>query len=43
MEHRLGTRVRIVEKSADRGRIEIDYFSQEDLMRIYGLIMGEEE
>lgn len=43
MEHRLGTRVRIVEKSADRGRIEIDYFSQEDLMRIYGLIMGEVE
>jgi ParB family chromosome partitioning protein len=42
MEHKLGTRVRIVEKSADRGRIEIDYFSQEDLMRIYSLIMGEE-
>jgi ParB family transcriptional regulator, chromosome partitioning protein len=43
LERVLGTRVRIVEKSAQRGRIEIDYFTQEDLDRIYTLIVGEEE
>jgi ParB family transcriptional regulator, chromosome partitioning protein len=43
LERTLGTRVRIVEKSANRGRIEIDYFSQEDLDRIYELIVGEPE
>ena len=41
LERLLGTRVRIVEKSSNRGRIEIDYFSQEDLQRIYELIAGE--
>ena len=41
LERTLGTRVRIVEKSANRGRIEIDYFSQEDLDRIYEMIVGE--
>ena len=39
--HTLGTKVRIVEKSANRGRIEIDYFSADDLDRIYTLIVGE--
>jgi ParB family transcriptional regulator, chromosome partitioning protein len=43
LERTLGTRVRIVEKSVNRGRIEIDYFSQEDLDRIYELIVGEPE
>lgn len=41
LERVLGTRVRIVEKSPNRGRIEIDYFSQDDLDRIYELIVGE--
>jgi len=37
----LGTRVRIIEKARQKGRIEIDYYSAEDLDRIYGLIVGE--
>ena len=41
LERTLGTRVRIVEKSVNRGRIEIDYFSQDDLDRLYELIVGE--
>jgi ParB family transcriptional regulator, chromosome partitioning protein len=41
LERTLGTRVRIVEKSPNRGRIEIDYFSHDDLDRIYELIVGE--
>lgn len=39
LEKALGTRVRIVEKNAQRGRIEIEYFSQEDLDRLYNQIM----
>ncbi len=35
----LGTRVRIVEKNPQRGRIEIDYFTQEDLDRVYTQIV----
>lgn len=35
----LGTRVRIVEKNAQRGRIEIEYFTQEDLDRVYTQIV----
>ncbi|NWF83840.1 MAG: ParB/RepB/Spo0J family partition protein [Bryobacteraceae bacterium] len=41
LERVLGTRVRIVEKSEQRGRIEIDYYSMEDLTRIYELIVGD--
>jgi ParB family chromosome partitioning protein len=41
LERTLGTRVRIVEKDRGRGRIEIDYFSEDDLDRIYQLIVGE--
>jgi len=37
----LGTRVRIVEKARKGGRIEIEYYSQEDLDRIYSAIVGE--
>jgi ParB family transcriptional regulator, chromosome partitioning protein len=38
----LGTRVRIVEKPKQKGgRIEIDYYSPDDLDRIYGSIVGE--
>ncbi|MDZ4799653.1 MAG: ParB/RepB/Spo0J family partition protein [Bryobacteraceae bacterium] len=40
MEGTLGTRVRIVSQSADRGRIEIEYFSIDELDRIYNLIVG---
>jgi len=38
LERALGTRVRIVEKG-DKGRIEIDYYSADDLHRIYSLIV----
>ena len=37
----LGTEVRIVPKSEQRGRIEIEYYSPEDLDRIYELIAGD--
>ena len=38
LERTLGTRVKIV-GSAKRGRIEISYFSGEDLNRIYEMIV----
>jgi ParB family chromosome partitioning protein len=41
LEETLGTRVRIVEKTDQKGRIEIDYYSQDDLDRIYSLIVGD--
>jgi len=41
LERTLGTRVRIVEKTDQRGRIEIEYYSQEELQRLYQLIIGE--
>jgi ParB family chromosome partitioning protein len=41
MERVLGTKVRIVEKAKQKGRIEIDYYSTEDLHRIYAAIVGE--
>lgn len=41
LERVLGTRVRIVPKSEQRGRIEIEYYSPEDLDRIYGMIAGD--
>lgn len=40
MERVLGTRVRIVEKAKQKGKIEIDYYGTEDLDRIYNLIVG---
>jgi ParB family chromosome partitioning protein len=40
LEAALGTRVRIVEKSDQRGRIEIEYYSQEELQRIYESIIS---
>lgn len=42
MERVLGTRVRIIEKAAGRGRIEIDYYSADDLDRLYALIVAEQ-
>ena len=41
LENALGTKVRIIEKGSGKGRIEIDYFSQDDLDRIYTQIAGE--
>ena len=40
MEKVLGTKVRIVEKNDRRGRIEIEYYTPEDLDRIYSVIVG---
>ncbi len=34
----LGTKVRLYAKSSKSGRLEIEYYSQEDLDRIYGVI-----
>jgi ParB family chromosome partitioning protein len=42
MERILGTKVRIVEKARQKGRIEIDYYSSDDLDRIYTAIVGEQ-
>ena len=41
LERILGTRVRIVEQSDQRGRIEIEYYSPEDLMRIYEIVAAQ--
>lgn len=41
MERVLGTRVRIVEKAKQKGRIEIEFYSSDDLDRIYAAIVGE--
>ena len=41
MERVLGTRVRILEKAKKGGKIEIEYYSSEDLDRIYDAIVGE--
>jgi ParB family transcriptional regulator, chromosome partitioning protein len=40
LERVLSTKIRIVEKSNNSGRIEIDYYSAEDLERIYSTITG---
>jgi ParB family transcriptional regulator, chromosome partitioning protein len=40
LETALGTRVRIVEKTDQRGRIEIEYYSQEELQRVYETIVS---
>lgn len=40
LERALGTRVRIVELSEQRGRIEIEYYSQAELDRLYQRIVG---
>lgn len=41
LERALGTRVRITGKPESRGRIEIEFYSAEDLDRIYSLIISE--
>ena len=40
LERVLGTRVRIMEKGKGKGKIELEYYSDEDLDRIYSLIVG---
>ncbi len=40
MERALGTRVRIVPRSDQKGKIEIEYYSADDLDRIYTVIVG---
>lgn len=40
LERVLGTRVRIVERAAGAGKIEIDYYNAEDLSRVYDQIVG---
>jgi len=40
LESALGTRVRIVEKTDQHGRIEIEYYSQDDLQRVFELIVS---
>ena len=40
LENVLGTRVRIVERTEQRGRIEIDYYSQDELQRLYEFIIS---
>jgi ParB family chromosome partitioning protein len=41
MERKLGTRIHVKEGARGRGTIEIEYYSAEDLDRIYDAIMGE--
>jgi ParB family chromosome partitioning protein len=41
MQRVLGTRVKIVEKAKKGGKIEIEYYSTDDLNRIYDVIVGE--
>lgn len=42
LQNALGTKVRIVEINEQRGRIEIDYYSQDHLDRLYRRILGKE-
>jgi ParB family transcriptional regulator, chromosome partitioning protein len=39
LERALGTKVRIIESRGGKGRIEIEYYSPDDLSRIYDLIV----
>lgn len=40
LERTLGTRVRLVQRDENRGRLEIEYYSMDDLTRIYESIVG---
>lgn len=42
LERALGTRVRIIPGLGERGRIEIEYYSQAEMDRLYYLLAGEE-
>ena len=41
LENALGTKVRIIERAPGKGRIEIEYYSTDDLDRVYSVIVGE--
>ncbi|MBI2689122.1 MAG: ParB/RepB/Spo0J family partition protein [Acidobacteria bacterium] len=41
LENALGTKVRIIERAPGKGRIEVEYYSNDDLDRIYSVIVGE--
>lgn len=41
LERVLGTRVRIIAKNEKRGRIEIEYYSPDELERLYQMLLGE--
>ena len=41
LENALGTKVRIIERTPGKGRIEIEYYSTDDLDRVYSVIVGE--
>jgi ParB family chromosome partitioning protein len=43
LERVLGTRVRIVGKPEQKGKLEIDFYSADDLDRIYSVIVGSEQ
>ncbi len=40
MEQALGTRVRIVGRADQKGKIEIEFYSSEDLQRVYSIIVS---
>ena len=40
LEQRLGTKVRLIQQGRSKGKIELEYYSEEDLERIYSTIMG---
>lgn len=40
MRETLGTKVKIIPKNENKGKLEIEYYSQEDLERIYVLLEG---
>jgi ParB family chromosome partitioning protein len=40
LERALGTRVRLIAVNEQKGRVEIDYFSQEELDRLFQLLVG---
>lgn len=41
MERALGTRVRLIQTKKNAGRLEIEYYSQDDLDRIYSVIVNQ--
>jgi ParB family chromosome partitioning protein len=43
MQNALGTKVKIHERARGKGRIEIEYYSADDLDRIYDIIVGKKE
>ena len=40
LEQKLGTKVELVQQGRHKGKIEVEYYSEEDLERIYSIIMG---